>query len=78
MDDVPLNTHGAPSHFIRSERRWLDENYPGRWARRGGPIVWSPRPGLKPLNLFVWGFMKEKVCFTEIADRDQRSGATAN
>ncbi|EZA48007.1 hypothetical protein X777_14482, partial [Ooceraea biroi] len=49
-----LNTHnykaknvdqmdGAPLHFARNIRHFLDQNFNGRWIGRGDPIAWPPR-----------------------------------
>lgn len=73
IDDMPLNIRpnmlfmhdGAPAHFARSVREWLEENFPNRWIGRGGPISWPARsPDLNPLDFFVWGFIKQKVYAT--------------
>ncbi|KAJ4445865.1 hypothetical protein ANN_12550 [Periplaneta americana] len=41
---------------------------------KGGPIVWPPRsPDLTPLDLFFWGYVKDKVYATPVRDlRDLR------
>jgi hypothetical protein len=33
-----LHLHGAPRHFSRSVRAFLDEGFPGRWIGRGDPF----------------------------------------
>ena len=41
---------------------FLDETFPGRWVRRGGPTAWPPRsPDLTPLDFFARGFIKDVV-----------------
>lgn len=53
---------GAPPHFARKVREWLDEHFPDRWIGRRGPIEWPPRsPDLTPCDFFLWGFLKAKV-----------------
>ena len=57
---------GAPPHWSRSVRDWLNEFLPQRWIGRGGPqdsnIAWPPRsPDLTPMDFFLWGFIKNKV-----------------
>lgn len=53
---------GAPPHFCRAVRQYLDEQYPDRWIGRAGPIQWPPRsPDLTPLDYFLWGYIKEIV-----------------
>lgn len=65
LDDVPLLTRtqmwfmhdGAPPHFSRRVRDFLNATYP-RWIGRGGPTAWPPRsPDLNPLDFFLWGYM---------------------
>ena len=53
---------GAPAHFSREVRAFLNQNFPMRWIGRSGPMTWSPRsPDLSPLDYFVWGFLKDRV-----------------
>lgn len=70
LEDVPLNIYremwfqqdGCPAHYARSVRQYLDEEFPGRWIGRSGPISWPARsPDLNPLDFFYWGAVKEKV-----------------
>lgn len=80
IDEMPLNIRrnmiymhdGAPAHFARNVRNWLDQHFPNRWIGRGGPILWPARsPDLNPLDFFVWGFIKEKVYDTPPQDADE-------
>lgn len=49
---------GAPAHFQRDVREFLNENFAG-WIGRGGGIAWPPRsPDLNPLDYFFWGYLK--------------------
>ena len=53
---------GAPPHYAKSVRKFLDDNFANRWIGRCGPVVWAARsPDLSPLDFFVWGFLKNKV-----------------
>src|SRR5436190_4754 len=70
LEDVPLRDKvelifqhdGAPAHFSRQVRRFLDAHYPERWIGRGGPIIWPARsPDLNVLDYFVWGHIKDLV-----------------
>lgn len=79
MEEVPLlrrrrmqlQLDGAPAHFARIIRDYLNENYP-RWIGRGGPVAWPPRsPDLTPLDFYFWGFMKQKVYAVPIETREQ-------
>ena len=51
---------GAPAHFSKEAREWLDTTFPNRWIGRGSEFVqWPPRsPDLTPLDFFFWGFVK--------------------
>jgi hypothetical protein len=79
MDDLPLNVRqdmwyhfdGAPAHFTRPVRDWLNHNYPGGWIGRGGPLTWPARsPDFTPV-ISLWGCMKENVYATEFEDREE-------
>lgn len=83
IDEMPLNIRrnmfymhdGAPAHFARNVREWLDEHFPNRWIGRGGPILWPARsPDLNPLDFFVWGFIKDKVYATPPQNADEVRG----
>ena len=53
---------GAPPHFARTVRSWLDEQLPGRWIGRRGSYDWPARsPDLTPCDFFLWGWAKEEV-----------------
>lgn len=60
---------GAPPHYTRAVRTYLDETFPNRWIGRGGEINWPARsPDLSPNDFFYWGFLKSKVYNGEIED----------
>lgn len=70
LADVPLHLRtqliyqhdGAPAHFQRQVRNFLNARYPERWIGRGGPITWPPRsPDLNVLDFFVWGYVKSLI-----------------
>lgn len=63
---VIFQQDGAPPHFFRPVRDWLDQTYPGRWIGRRGPMEWPARsPDLTPLDFFLWGYVKSKVYVTK-------------
>jgi hypothetical protein len=51
LDDVPLQLpegmwfmhDGAPPHFSRIARQYLNDHFPGKWIGRNGPVAWPPR-----------------------------------
>lgn len=57
---------GAPPHFVRPVRQFLDQNFPQSWIGRRGHIEWPPRsPDLTPLDFFLWGHLKSKIYATQ-------------
>ncbi|KAJ4427702.1 hypothetical protein ANN_25354 [Periplaneta americana] len=60
---------GAPAHFSRTARRYLDRRFPDRWVGGGGPIAWPPRsPDLNPLDFYLWGHLKSLVYSSPVPD----------
>ncbi|KAJ8962876.1 hypothetical protein NQ318_001284 [Aromia moschata] len=53
---------GAPPHFARQVRDFLNVEHPNRWIGRNGPIHWPARsPDLTPCDFYLWGYMKQLV-----------------
>jgi hypothetical protein len=53
---------GAPAHFTRSIKQFLDSHYLDRWTGRNGPVLWPPRsPDLTPAHFYVWCHLKGTV-----------------
>lgn len=72
MDDVLFQQDGAPPHYSRSVRQYLDEVFPQRWIGRRGAIEWPARsPDLTPLDYFLWGYVKSKVYTTKPQNLDE-------
>ncbi|KAJ4437962.1 hypothetical protein ANN_13901 [Periplaneta americana] len=75
-DTPPINRQhihflhdGAPAHFSRTARRYLDRRFPDRWIGRGGTIAWPPRgPDLNPLDFYLWGHLKSLVYSSPVPD----------
>lgn len=66
MEEVYFQQDGAPPHYSRSVRQYLDEVFPDRWIGRRGAIEWPTRsPDLTPLDFFLWGYLKSKVYTTK-------------
>jgi hypothetical protein len=70
LEDVPYQARadmifqhdGAPAHFSRQVRQFLNARFPDRWMGRGGPITWPPRcPDLNVLDYFLWGHVKALI-----------------
>ena len=75
LEDIPLMIRrqmyfqhdGAPPHYTRHVREYLNEYFPNRWLGRGGPAAWPPRsPDLTPLDYYLWGHMKTLVYETKV------------
>ena len=78
LEDIPLMIRsqmyfqhdGAPPHYTRHVREFLNESFPNRWLGRGGPIAWPPRsPDLTPMDYYLWGHMKTLVYETKVDSR---------
>ena len=53
---------GAPPHFTTHVRQFLNQQFSNRWIGRGSPVRWAPRSlDLAPLDLFLWGHVKNQV-----------------
>lgn len=62
FEEVIFQQDGAPPHYFRQVRNYLDENYQDRWIGRRGPTEWPARsPDLTPLDFFLWGYIKSEV-----------------
>ncbi|KAG4068807.1 hypothetical protein HA402_002498 [Bradysia odoriphaga] len=60
-ENIVFQQDGAPPHFTRFVRQWLDQNFP-QWIGRAGPFPWPARsPDLTPLDFFLWGYVKHQV-----------------
>ncbi len=83
LDEIPLNIRnllwfqqdGAPPHYGRNVRQWLNEMYPNRWIGRGGPIAWPARsPDITPLDFYLWGDIKTIVYEIQPETQDELRG----
>lgn len=70
LEEVPLlernkiifQQDGAGPHNARIVTNYLNQQFPGRWIGRYGPVRWPARsPDLSPLNFFLWGHCKEII-----------------
>ena len=63
---------GAPPHYTRHMREYLNESFHNCWLGRGGPVAWPPRwPDLTPLDYYFWGHMKTLVYETKVNSREE-------
>ncbi|OXU30556.1 hypothetical protein TSAR_016220 [Trichomalopsis sarcophagae] len=70
LENVPLGVRlrlwyqqdGAPAHYARDVRTFLNQRFPNRWIGRAGPFLWPPKsPDLNPLDFFLYGYVKDAV-----------------
>lgn len=72
INDIYFQQDGAPPHYSRTVRQYLDEVFPDQWIGRRGTIEWPPRsPDLTPLDYFLWGYLKSKVYTTKPLNLDE-------
>jgi len=78
LQDIPLmiksqmyfQHDGAPPHYTRHVRDYLNESFPNHTLGRGRPVAWPPRsPDLTPLDYYLWGHMKTLVYETKVDSR---------
>ena len=66
-DNLIFQQDGAPPHWSRQVRQFLNETLPNRWIGRQGAddlalFSWPPRsPDLTPCDFFLWGLIKDTV-----------------
>jgi hypothetical protein len=64
-----LQQEGATPHFCHHIRNHLNREMAGGWIGRDGPIASPPRsPDLTPLDLFLWGYVKNIFYQVKIND----------
>ena len=62
QEEFYFQQDGAPPHYHRDVRFFLDRILPNRWIGRRGFVEYPPRsPDLTPLDFFLWGYLKDKV-----------------
>lgn len=53
---------GAPPHYSKSARQFLETRLPGRWIGRRGSIEWPARsPDLTPCDFWFWSHLRQLV-----------------
>jgi hypothetical protein len=61
-EELWFQQDGAPAHFARTVRDWLNRHFPNRWIGRQSEFYWPPRsPDLTVSDFFLWGYLKDKV-----------------
>ena len=60
--DMIFQQDGAPPHYATAVRQFLNDEFPGRWLGRRGPLKWPARScDITPCDFFLWGWAKEEV-----------------
>ncbi|CAF1171942.1 unnamed protein product [Rotaria sordida] len=68
---ITFQQNGAPAHFSKAVRSWLNKVFDGRWIGRCGLISWTPRSSdLTSLNFYLWGHLKTNVYKTPVQALD--------
>lgn len=80
LEEVPLYLRrdmwflhdGAPPHFSRPVRAYLDAVFPNHWIGRGSVFAWPPRsPDFNPLDFCIWSLLKDIVYKEPIGSREE-------
>lgn len=80
METWPLNIirnvwfmqDGAPAHYSREVRNYLNLQFPHRWIGRGSEFRWPARsPDFNPMDYYFWGHMKTLVYSQAINNRQE-------
>jgi hypothetical protein len=50
---VCFQQDGAPPHWRLDVRAFLNQEFPGKWIGRAGPIAWPPRNAVDSLFTFT-------------------------
>lgn len=63
LGKIRFQQDGAPPHWSRDVRAFLDRTFPRGWIGRGSNSVsWPARsPDLSPCDFYLWGTIKDKV-----------------
>jgi hypothetical protein len=80
LENVPPQTRqqmyyqhdGAPPHFSRVIRQYLNDKFSNQWIGCGGAQNWPPQStDLNPLVYHVWGYMKAMVYAHKVNTREE-------
>jgi len=56
VENCYFQQDGAPVHYARKVRDYLNQVFPDRWIGRRGPLEWAARsPDLTPCRTFFFG-----------------------
>lgn len=74
--DMIFQHDGAPAHYSRSVKDYLNNRFGSRWIGRGGSVSWPARsPDLTPLDFFLWGYVKNEV-YRRVCETEREMRAT--
>ncbi|GFW23135.1 uncharacterized protein TNCV_3802351 [Trichonephila clavipes] len=85
VPDFNSQQNGAPPHWNKNVREFLNKRLPHRWIGRAGShdltcLHWPPRStDLTPCDFFLWGFVKDKVFVRPLPqDLEELNSITGN
>jgi len=66
VKEIWFQHDGAPAHWRKEVRDWLDTTFPQHWIGRNaeekGGISWPPRsPDFAPMDFFAWGILRQHI-----------------
>ena len=71
-EEIYFQQDGAPPHYHRDVRAYLEATFPNRWIGRRGSVDFPARsPDLTPMDFFLWGYLKDKVYGSKPATVDE-------
>jgi hypothetical protein len=69
---VVFQHDGILPHFTCKVCHGLNAGFPNVWIGRSEPIIWSPgSSNLTPLDLFMWGYVRNIVLAENISDLNE-------
>jgi hypothetical protein len=66
-EDMWYQQDGAPPHYHRDVRAYLDNTFPDRWIRRRGSVEYPPQRSsdLTPPDFFLLGYLNDAIYSTK-------------
>jgi hypothetical protein len=76
-EEVRFMQDGAPPHWLRKVRNWLEKKFPGCWMGCGSAnIPWPPHsPDLTMCDFFLWGYIKSLVYRRKLENVEEMKAA---
>lgn len=72
IENIIFMQDGAPPHIFNPVKQFLRNTFGDRIISRQFPVIWPARsPDLNPADLWLWGYLKERVFLTKPNSIDQ-------